>query len=267
MGLLDCVISPLHHDDFWKTMEHEALLKRIDDLARRCGRANLVTSTAFLTPAEQAAAGQYCRRLPGCRWLLSGGLPDCERKVLFFLPDYLELEDFQPDEYLSVLRLEAFYGTPGHRDYLGALLALGVRREWVGDIWIQGQLAWVFCLPSVAGQLSGLEQAGRVSVKAAIVSLSDVPAPERKRREVKFTVQSLRFDAVLGETFRLSRTQAVKLIAAGAASLNYLPCLKNDAPVSEGDVISLKGYGKATVAEIGGKSRKDRLFLTAEVWE
>ena len=80
-------------------------------------------------------------------------------------------------------------------------------------------------------------------------------------------MQSLRFDAVLGETFRLSRTQAVKLIAAGAASLNYLPCLKNDASLSEGDVISLKGYGKATVAEIGGKSRKDRLFLTAEVWE
>ena len=93
-----------------------------------------------------------------------------------------------------------------------------------------------------------------------------VPVPERKRREVRFTVQSLRFDAVLGETFRLSRTQATKLIALGAASLNYLPCLKNDAPVSEGDVISLKGHGKATVAEVGGQSRKGRLFITAEVW-
>ena len=248
-------------------MEHEALLKRIDDLARRCDRANIITSTAFLTPAEQAAAVQYARGLSGCRMILNGGKPDCERRAAFFLPPWMEEADFLPDEDLSVLRLEAFYGAPGHRDYLGALLALGVRREWVGDIWLQGQLAWVFCLPSVAGQLSGLEQAGRVSVKTAIAALSDVPAPERKRREVKFTVQSLRFDAVLGETFRLSRTQAVKLIAAGAASLNYLPCLKNDAPVSEGDVISLKGYGKATVAEIGGKSRKDRLFLTAEVWE
>ncbi|MBQ1411420.1 MAG: hypothetical protein IIY94_09110 [Oscillospiraceae bacterium] len=248
-------------------MEHEALLKRIDDLYRQCEKTNAVTHTTFLTPAEQGAAVQYARGLSGCRMILNGGKPDCERRAAFFLPSWMEEGDFLPDEYLSVLRIEAFYGTPGHRDYLGALLALGVRREWVGDIWIQGQFAWVFCLPSVAGQLSGLEQAGRVSVKTAIASLSDVSAPERKRREVKFTVQSLRFDAVLGETFRLSRTQAVKLIAAGAASLNYLPCLKNDAPVSEGDVISLKGYGKATVAEIGGKSRKDRLFLTAEVWE
>ena len=248
-------------------MEHEALQKRIDDLWRRCDKANTVTSTPFLTPAEQAAALQYARGLSGCRMLLHGGKPDCERRAAFFLPDWLEESDFTPDEWISALALEAFYGTPGHRHYLGALLALGVRREWVGDIWILGQLAWVFCLPSVAGQLSGLEQAGRVSVKTAIASLSDVPAPARKRREVKFTVQSLRFDAVLAETFRLSRTQATKLITAGAASLNYLPCLKNDAPVTEGDVISLKGHGKATLAEVGGRSRKDRLFLTVEVWE
>lgn len=247
-------------------MEHEELLKRVDDLARRCERANIVTSTPFLAPAEQAAVSNYVNRIKGCRMLLSGGLPDCERKAAFFLPDWMAQEDFVPEEYLRVVALEAFYGTPGHRDYLGALLALGVRREWLGDIWIQGQRAWVFCLPSVAEQLAGLEQAGRVSVRGRLADLSEVPAPERKRRELRFTVQSLRFDAVLAESFRLSRSQAVKLIAAGAASLNYLPCLKNDAPVAEGDVISLKGHGKATLAEIGGKSRKDRLFLTVELW-
>lgn len=59
----------------------------------------------------------------------------------------------------------------------------------------------------------------------------------------------------------------MKLIAAGYASLNYLPCLKNDAPVSEGDVLSLRGKGKATLAELGGRSRKDRLFLRMEIWE
>ena len=248
-------------------MEHEALIKRIDDLSRQCDRAGIVTHTAFLTPAEQAAAAQYAKGLRGCRLLLHGGKADCERRVAFFLPDWLEEADYEPADYLSAVRIDAYFGTPGHRDYLGALLGLGVRREWVGDIRIEGQTAWVFCLPSVAEQLAGLEQAGRVSVKAAVVSLSDVPEPERKRKAVHFTVQSPRFDAILGESFRLSRTQAVKLIAAGAACLNYLPCLKNDAPVQEGDVISLKGHGKATVAEIGGRSRKDRLFVTAEIWE
>ena len=248
-------------------MEHEEFLRRIDDLYRRCEKANIVTSTTYLTPTEQAVAGQSIRRLPGCRYLFHGGQEECERKALFFLPDWMEEADFDPADHIRALRIEAFFGTPGHRDYLGALLALGVRREWVGDIRIDGQRAWVFCLPSVAEQLASLEQAGRVSVRAAVIPLAEVPEPERKRKIVKFTVQSPRFDAILGESFRLSRTQAVKLIAAGAACLNYLPCLKNDAPVSEGDVISLRGHGKATVSEIGGRSRKDRLFVTAELWE
>ena len=248
-------------------MEHEALLKRVDDLVRRCEKTNTLTHTSFLTPAEQAAAAQHVKALRGCRMILSGGAADCERRAAFFLPDWMEAADFDPAEELSALRIDAYYGTPGHRDYLGALLGLGVRREWLGDIRIDGQSAWVFCLPSVAQQLAGLEQVGRVSVKAAVIPLSEVPEPERRRRELHFTVQSLRFDAVLGETFRLSRTQAGKLIAAGAASLNYLPCLKNDAPVAEGDVIALKGHGKASLAEIGGKSRKDRIFVTAAVWE
>ncbi len=248
-------------------MEHEALLRRVEDLWRRCDRTGLVSSTPFLTPAEQAAVNNYVNRLRGCRMILSGGLPDCDRKAAFFLPDWMEPEDFAPEEYLRAVALRACYGEPGHRDYLGALLALGVRREWIGDIWIQGQSAWVFCLPSVAEQLAGLEQAGRVRIKGRAVPLSEIPVPERKRRELRFTVQSLRFDAVLAESFRLSRSQAVKLIAAGFASLNDLPCLKNDAPMNEGDVFSLRGHGKATLAEIGGRSRKDRLFLTVEVWE
>ena len=248
-------------------MMNEELLRRVDDLYRRCEKANIVTNTTFLTPAEQAAATQSVKRLPGCRYLFHGGQEDCERKVLFFLPEWMAEEDFAAGDFLRALRIDAFCGTPGHRDYLGALLGLGVRREWVGDLRVEGQTAWVFCLPSVAEQLAGLEQAGRVSVKAALVPLSAVPEPERKRREVRFTVQSLRFDAALAETFRLSRTQAVRLIAAGAASLNYLPCLKNDAPVTEGDILSLKGHGKATLAGIGGQSRKGRLFVTVEVWE
>ena len=247
-------------------MEQE-LLKRINDLARRCERAGMVTSTTFLTPAEQSEVANYVNRIPGCRMVLFGGAADCERRVAFFLPEWLEEGDFEASEELRALRIDAYYGTPEHRDYLGALLGLGVRREWVGDIRVDRQTAWVYCLPSVAEQLAGLEQAGRVSVKARVVPVTEVPEPERKRREVRFTVMSPRFDAILGETFRLSRTLAAKQIAAGLAFLNYLPCQKTDAIVKEGDVLSLRGKGKATLAEIGGQSKKGRLFVVMEVWE
>ena len=248
-------------------MEYEALLRRAEDLQGRCERQNMLTSTPFLRPAEQAAVLAWARTRAGCRMVLWGGHAECERKAAFFLPDYLDETELDLEEEISAIALRASYGEPGHRDYLGAILAMGLRREWIGDIWIQGQDALVFCLPSVAGQIMSLEQAGRVSVKTRQIPLREVTAPARKVRPVCFTVQSLRFDAVLGELFRLSRTQVVKLIAAGAAMKNDLPVLKNDAPVAPGDVLSLRGYGKGRIAEAGGASRKGRIFVTGEVYE
>lgn len=247
-------------------MEMEALLRRAEDLLLRCERSGNPTAGTFLSPAERAVLEQHLKYRPGCRLVFYGGQPDSERSVPFFLPDWLESADFDPSESLRALKITAYYGTPGHRDYLGALLARGVRREWVGDILIDGQTAWVFCLPSVAEELAGLEQVGRVSVKAEAVPVGAVPAPEKQRKAVSFTVHSPRLDAVLSETFRLSRTAAVRQISAGFANLNHLPCLKPDAPVHEGDVLSLKGRGKAEITEIGGMSRKGRIFMKAEIY-
>ena len=77
-------------------------------------------------------------------------------------------------------------------------------------------------------------------------------------------MQSLRLDAVTGGLFRLSRSAAAEQIRLGLVSLNYAVCERTDAAVREGDVISLRGKGKGSVVGIGGRSRKDRLFVTAE---
>ena len=79
-------------------------------------------------------------------------------------------------------------------------------------------------------------------------------------------MKSLRLDAVAGAMFGLSRTAAAEQIRLGLVSLNYLPCERTDAPVKEGDVISLRGRGKGCLAEVGGRSKKDRLFVTAQVY-
>ena len=209
----------------------EDLLRRAADLAERCERTATVTSTAFLTPAEQYALTNWARHRD-CTLVLHGGGAGCER----------------------------------HRDYLCAILGLGIRREWVGDILVQEHGAYVFCLPSVAPALLELEQVGRTGVKAAAVELAAVPVPERKVRPVTFTVQSARLDAVVSGMFRLSRTSAAQ-IRAGAVHLNYTECLRPDAPVAPGDVLSLRGAGKGSVTEVGGMSRKGRQFVTAELWQ
>ena len=133
----------------------EDLLRRAADLAERCERTATVTSTAFLTPAEQYALTNWARHRD-CTLVLHGGGEGCERRAAFFLPFYLTAEDFDPAEHLRAVHFSAPFGAPGHRDYLGAILGLGIRREWVGDILVQDHGAYVFCLPSVEPELRTL---------------------------------------------------------------------------------------------------------------
>ena len=125
----------------------------------------------------------------------------------------------------------------------------------------------MFCLPTVEPLLlEELKKVGRVSVTASPCALGSVPAPLVRVKALSFTVKSLRLDAVAGAMFGLSRTAAAEQIRLGLGSLNYLPCERTDAPVKEGDVISLRGRGKGCLAEVGGRSKKDRLFVTAQVY-
>ena len=246
-------------------MTNEELLKRADDLAARCEKTGSVTHTAFLTPAEQYALRGF-RPRADCRIVFSGGVAGAERQCAFFLPDWMEEDAFDPSETIRCIRITAHFGAPGHRDYLGALLGMGVGREWIGDILIQDSVAHVLCIRSVEAHLLGIEKVGRCGVKTAEIALENVPVPERKVKEVSFTVQSPRLDAVLSGLFHLSRTQAAERIRAGDASLNWAECLRPDAEIRPGDIVSLRGYGKAEIKELGGQSRKGRTYLTGEVY-
>ena len=198
---------------------------------------------------------------------LFGGKEDCERKVAFFLPYYLEETDFDIGEIIKAVRIRSYFGKPVHRDYLGAVLGFGIERDRIGDLLVFDDTAYLFCLsPVVSVLLQELEKVGRVSVKSEQVALSDVPTPERKVKKITFTVKSLRLDAVTGDMFGVSRTLAAELIREGAVTLNYSICEKVDATVREGDTLSVHGKGKGRISQIGGRSRKDRLFVEAELY-
>ena len=248
-------------------MENDELLRRAEDLAERCERTASLTATAFLTPAEQYALRNWAKGRD-VKMLLFGGHSDCERKAAFFLPFYMEEEAFDGAEYICAIKIKAGFGEPGHRDYMGALLGLGIKREWLGDIWVKGDTASVFCLPSVERHLlDSLDKVGRYGVKTSKIEFNNVEAPERKTKHINFSVKSARFDAVVAGMFNLSRTVAADKINAGDASLNYSQCFKVDASVKEGDIISLRGCGKGTLGAEGGQSKKGRTFFSAEIYK
>ena len=249
-------------------MENSELLKRAEDLRARCEKSSCLTHSLFLTPAEGYELSNWAKYRADCRLLLFGGQADCERTVAFFLPYYMDEESFDAGEYISVIRIKAHFGEPTHRDYMGALLAMGIGREWLGDIRIDGQVAHVLCLPSVQRYLlDNLSHVGRCGVKAETIALAEIPMLQRVTKAVQFTVQSLRLDAIVGGLFSLSRGAANAQIQAGNVSLNYLPCLKPDAAVAPGDILSLRGHGKGSILDLGGTTRKGRQFVQGEIWK
>ncbi len=249
-------------------MGSEELVKRGEDLLERCERTASVTHTTFLTPAEQYALQSWASRRCGCRMILHGGVEGAERRAAFFLPEWMEEDVFEPSDYMHCIALKAGFGSPGHRDYMGAVLGLGIKREWLGDILTDGSQAHIFCLEGVAEHiLASLDKVGRYGVRTKEVALSEAPVPKREFTELTFSVQSFRLDAVTAGMFRISRTAAAAAIAAGEVSLNYSECLRPDAQVGEGDIISLRGRGKARLASYGGQSRKGRNFVTAEIYK
>ena len=247
-------------------MENSELLKRARDLAERCERSGTVCVSGFLSPAEQHELQTRLGYIP-CGLVFHGGGDNCERAAAFFLPDYMTEDMLDLNEYLCAMKLKAYFGQPGHRDYMGALLGMGIGREWLGDIWVMEDKATIFCLPSVLRHLLSIEKVGRCGVKARELALDEIPAPERKVKQVSFSVMSMRLDAVAAGMFNLSRTEAAKQISAGNLSLNYSVTDKTDTPVHEGDVLSLRGAGKGTVTGTGGTSRKGRLFVYGEIYK
>jgi len=238
------------------------LKRRIEDLASRQVRTNQAAATMFLDPAELVQARGVLARLPGVRWFDCGGFDDAERKRIFLMPDYLDEDIFPKEEYLSVLRAACPSGAPGHRDWLGSLMGLGVKRETLGDILVFPKYADIICTRQISGFIcSNLTRVGRLGISLSEVELSDIVAPTPEFEKRGGTVASLRLDAVCAIAFGVSRSTAAQLIREGRLALDHVETTSPSAEVSEGNLLSLRGYGRAKLFRVGGMSKKGRLFV------
>jgi len=250
-------------------MEKNELISRMDDLAAQCQRRSVITHSHFLTPAEQHQISNITF-LPGTDGssVLYGGTEESERKILFFLPYYMTEDDLDWSETISVLESRCRFGKPGHRDYLGSLMVLGIRREFLGDIWMEEETAYLFCMSTIKDTiLNELKQVGHNTVTVREISARELPDLHRQMRSERFTVMSPRLDAVVSGMFRLSRTESAERIRQGLVQHNYQECVKTDAPVREGDVISLRGRGKGVVAAFEGTTRRGRMFIEVKIYQ
>ena len=242
--------------------EDRVLLAKLWDKISAGIRRNIPANTCFLSPRELEMARFLFGDEPGlCSF---GGYEEAERKMLVYLPDYLEEESlYEDDSPLVCLRASFFEeDSLSHRDFLGALMGAGIARETVGDICVGKGSCDFFVTTEIAPYiLQNFLSAGRTRVHISQISLRDAQIPEPEVKEIKDTVASLRLDSIVSSGFRIGRSLAAQYICAGKAAIDGLPCEKPDKPVVEGMKISIRGLGKIKLNAVNGRTKKDRISV------
>lgn len=251
-----------HIDKITSNTDDQMLLAKIWDKINNGIARNIPANTCFLTPRELEMSRYLFGQLPGlCSF---GGFEEAERRMLVYLPEYLDETYLSgPDSPIVCLR-SSFYQQDSltHRDFLGALMGAGIARESVGDICVDNGSCDFFVTTEIAPYiLQNLTAAGRTHLSLTQISMSDVRVPAPSAKEIRDTLASLRLDSVLSAGFRISRSIAAQHIAAGRASINGLPCEKPDKTVQEGDKFSVRGLGKIKLKSVNGQTKKGRISV------
>ncbi len=241
------------------------LLAKLWDKIHAGIRRSIPANTCFLSPREQELARYLFGDIPGLHFF--GGYADAERRMLVYLPEYLE-EDALLDEDSPIVCLHAqFYegDSPSHRDFLGALMGIGIGRETVGDICVGKDFCDLFVTAEIAPYLQqNLLSAGRAKLHLTAIELSQASIPEPETKEIRDTLASLRLDSVISAGFRIGRSLASQYVCAGKAAIDGLPCEKPDKAVAEGAKISVRGLGKIRLKTVNGQTKKGRISVVID---
>ena len=242
-----------------RSPEDDELLARLLDKVDIHERSGLMQHSRFLTERDRLCCEPVLRAL-GKDAVFWGGYSEAERTVLILPAEWQDKESVKQGDSGPVAVLRASFRAEeslSHRDFLGALMGLGIERDLVGDIIPRsGSCDIVLLREIVPYVMQNLSSAGRASL--TLTEIPDAEAREAEFRLMRDTVASLRLDAIVGCGFGLAREKAAAAIRAGKAAINSMECLKPDKLVEAGDRISLRGLGKMELSEVGGLSRKGR---------
>lgn len=244
------------------TREEQLFEKHLQDLAQAAYRRGIPVYSDFLNLNEQNIFHGMRRTLDYVKTECSGGYAMAERQLAVFCPD----ASFVCPEYpIACLRItplqEKFAEDLTHRDYLGAVLNLGIERQVLGDILVEEHQTYLFCLEKMADYIcENLTRVRHTTVMAVRVEPEEFHY-EPRFEEIRGSVNSVRLDKLLSLAFHGSRSGLSGLIEGGKVFVNGKLITSNGYEPKEGDIISARGLGRFTYVGTGGQSKKGREYV------
>lgn len=246
----------------------DAIEKRFAELSQRAWTQGCYCFTNFLDLHSLSVWARVQPRLPPVPWALHGGAEGCERKLLRLGNESTcGYEMPFPIQCIRVTPLSRKFAEPlTHRDFLGALMALGIERELLGDIIVRDSEAYLFCVDRIAPYI--IENFSQARHTALRCEVAETPPEGELFRTEKRVVQlsSERIDALIAHVYRLSRSDAQSLFPAEKVFVNGRQCLSFGYTPKPGEIISVRGFGRMRYVGAESMSKKGKYNVAVEVY-
>lgn len=249
------------------TKEEQMLLKHLKDLAQTCLKRDICVFSDFLTLSEQSLFLSNLSGWPQAEVELTGGYEYAERKLICFSPVGAWCKIPAPLSLVRVKPVQQKFAEPlSHRDYLGAVLNLGIERCKIGDLLVEEGSCAIICTEQMATVIvNELTRIRHTTVTCNVEDLNDIQY-EPKFLELTGTVSSLRLDAVIAMAFKGSRSKMSGFIEGEKVFVNGKCINSNSYSLKEGDIISVRGMGKFVYDHTVTKTKKDRLLISVKIF-
>lgn len=238
------------------------LLSKIADKAARTERSNYITYSDFMDPYQMGIVDKAFEGYNDLLYSFSGGFDGAERVIILFRPNFMSEEDVEYPLKVLYLKHDSRVSL-SHRDYLGSLMGLGIKREKIGDILVKEESCQIVVMSDIVEYIGmQLSNVGSTSVEVNIRDIDEIDVPQKKLKEINSTVASMRLDSIAGIGFGISRSKIAEFIKSDRVSLNWVKTDNTAKAVKEGDTISIKGKGRVEVSKVGGTTKKGRINIS-----
>ena len=246
----------------------DLIFSKIDDKIRFCNSKNKITHTDFFTEPEIIRIQKYLKQNKIHNFFFFGGQPDCDRKMLFFYPDKLnyDMAFKNVTNILKIIRITLpsnLVSTYEHRDYLSAIMKLGIVREKFGDIIVYPEGADIVVQDENSNYFKqNLEQLTRFKKsKIEILDINLIHEITKTQEEIQIIINSMRIDNFVSEIAHTSRNKAEEILLEERVMINYETIVKASKQVNPGDLIVVRGFGKYKVLEILRTTKSGKLVI------
>lgn len=244
------------------------LINRLKDLANTAYERNIYTYSDFLNINELNLLNQIKEQLPPVNLNITGGNNYAERKIVAFSPEEIYYEEELPIDVLLIAPINSkFADILSHRDFLGAILNLGINRNKIGDIFVKENKAYVYCKHDISQYI--IEQLFKIkhtqiSISKTQKNLVEI-VPDLK--EITGTISNVRLDSLIATAFKTTRNSIISYIDERRVFINGKLTTSNGASVKEGDIISVRGKGRFIFEGVIKETKKGRNLVKLSVYQ